>query len=217
MKLLHSTLFIAIALAISFTSCTTEKTNEVTMPHNIISVKKGILMKETYEKGVQYIIESNHEKDSYQATEFAWIDLDSLKNYINLLDKVSKLNQTKVTGIRIYFSQYPSNKTYGYSKREQEQLLPGRETLFFAPTIKTNSSKLSKSYPLLENVPFSIQHNGTNKLVGKLKVIDELTYQKNRKIKRFTTTNNNTSLEDSKDETSLLLNELAMFPPPKND
>ncbi|MCO6175624.1 hypothetical protein NHF50_11280 [Flavobacterium sp. NRK F10] len=217
MKLIQSILFIAFTLAILLTSCADDKANEVTMPHNIISVKKGILMKETYENGVQRIIENSRENGSYQATEFAWIDLDSLKNYIKLLDKVSELNNTKITGIRIYYSQYPSKKEYKYSEGEEEQLLPGRETLFFAPTIKMNSTKLSQAYPLLENVPFSIQHDGTNTLVGKLNVIEELTYKSNRKIKRFTSTDTGASLDDNNNETSLLLNELAMFPPPKND
>ncbi len=218
MKLIKTTLIVTIISVVSlFTSCATKKTDEVTMPHNIISVKKGILMKETYEKGVQRIIEDNRENGSYKATEFAWIDLDSLKNYIKLLDKVSKLNNTKISGIRIYFSQYPT-EGYNYSQEEKERLIPGRETLFFAPTIKANRTKLSQAYPLLENVPFSIQHDGTNKLVGKLKVIEELTFKNNRQLRSLmTTTNSDTSLEDNTDETSLLLNELAMFPPPKNN
>lgn len=220
MNTLRKNLLFITALLGMLSSCETPKkeTKTVKLPQNIISVKKGILMKETYKRNTQAIIERNKENGNYQATEYAWIDLDSLKNYIALLDKVAELNNTKVTGVRIYFSQYPEDeKNYRYSKEEKNKLLPGRETLFFAPTMKSNSNPLANKYPILENVPFYIQHTNENPLVGEFKVIDRLNNPNRATINmtKFTSTTN--SVEDESNETSLLLNELAMFPPPKTN
>lgn len=202
------TLLLAVMLQL-LTSCEPKRdTDVVKMPHNIIPVTKGIMMKETYKNDVQRIIERNRENGTYQGTEFAWIDLDSLKNYIKLLDKVSEINNKKITGVRIYFSQYP--KVGKYSKEQIEKLIPGRETIFFAPTIATASSENSRKFPILENVPFSIKNTRENKLKGDFSIITRLlgkSEQKNDTLQkqRF--------LEEN--ETSLLLNEVAMFPPPK--
>lgn len=202
------TLLVALILQL-LTSCEPKKETEVVkMPHNIIPVRKGIMMKETYKNDVQRIIERNRENGTYQGTEFAWIDLDSLKNYIKLLDKVSELNNKKVTGVRIYFSQYP--KVGNYNKEQIEKLIPGRETIFFAPTIAATPSEKSKRYPILENVPFSIKNTRDNKLKGELSVINALLGHSEQKSD---TLQKQRFLEEQ--ETSLLLNEVAMFPPPK--
>lgn len=200
-------LFLALMLQL-LTSCDPKAETDVKMPHNIIPVTKGIMMKQTYNNDIQKIIERNRDNGTYQGTEFAWINLDSLKNYIALLDKVSELNNKKITGMRIYFSEYP--KTAQYSKEQIEKLIPGRETIFFAPTIATASTETSKRYPILEHVPFSIKNTGENKLKGNLEVITRLLSEGER---------NNTTFQKQRfqevDETSLLLNEVAMFPPPK--
>lgn len=201
------TLFLALMLQL-LTSCEPKKEADVKMPHNIIPVTKGIMMKQNYNNDVQKIIERNRENGTYQGTEFAWINLDSLKNYIALLDKVSELNNKKVTGVRIYFSEYP--KTGEYSKEQIANLIPGRETIFFAPTISVASTERSKRYPILENVPFSIKNPRENKLKGNLEVITRLLSQGER---NRDTIQKQRFVEEQ--ETSLLLNEVAMFPPPK--
>ncbi len=202
------TLLVALMLQL-LTSCEPKKdTDVVKMPHNIIPVNKGIMMKETYKNDVQKIIERNRENGTYQGTEFAWIDLDSLKNYIKLLDKVSELNKKEITGVRIYFSQYP--KVGNYSKDQIEKLIPGRETIFFAPTMAAAPSEKSRRFPILENVPFSIKNTRENKLKGDFTVITRL-LGKGEQTKD--TLQKQRFLEEQ--ETSLLLNEVAMFPPPK--
>lgn len=200
-------------LTLTLISCDALKgtSNEVRAPHNIIPVNKGIMMKDTYKNDVQAIIERNREQGTYQATEFAWVNLDSLKKYIAMLDKVSELNNKKITGIRIYFSQYPSNANY--SQEERDRLIPGRETLFFAPTTQIASTRLSKMYPVLENVPFSIQSTGTNPYIGNFKVISRLLGSNEQMPVDSTRVNRSLTTET---ETSIILNELAMYPPPKN-
>lgn len=191
-------------------SCEPQKETEVKMPHNIIPVQKGIMMKENYKNGVQSIIEKNRENGTYQGTEFAWIDLDSLKNYIALLDKVSQVNNKKITGVRIYFSQYPEIENGNYNKEQIERLIPGRETIFFAPTMGITGNETTKKYPILENVPFSIKHTSEDKLKGDFEVINGLL---GRYEQRIALPQKQKFQQDL--ETSLLLNEVAMFPPPK--
>ena len=194
------------------TSCEPQRETEIKTPHNIIPVQKGIMMKETYQNDIQKIIERNREQGTYQATEFAWINLDSLKNYIALLDKVSKLNNKKISGVRIYFSQYPSEGNY--SPQDRERLIPGRETLFFAPTTPITSTAMTKRYPILENVPFSIERTGNNPYVGNFKVIRRLLGRNEIRV-RDTTPTRQSFVEE--EQTSIILNELAMYPPPKNN
>lgn len=201
----------ALALQ-TLVSCGLQTTTEMRVPHNIIPVQKGIMMKETYKNDVQAIIERNREQGTYQATEFAYINLDSLKNYIAMLDKVSQMNNKKISGIRIYFSQYPSEGNY--SSEDRERLIPGRETLFFAPTTPIATTELSKRYPVLENVPFSIERTGTNPYIGNFKVINRL-LGRNERAPRDTTSPGLRFTEQ--ENTSIILNELAMYPPPKNN
>lgn len=191
-------------------SCEPQKETEVKMPRNIIPVQKGIMMKDNYKQGVQRIIEKNRENGTYQGTEFAWIDLDSLKNYIALLDKVSKINNKKITGLRIYFSQYPEIGKAEYNKEQIEKLIPGRETIFFAPTMGITGNETTKKYPILENVPFSIKNTTEDKLKGDFEVITGLL---GRYEQRIAPPQKQRFIQEL--ETSLLLNEVAMFPPPK--
>lgn len=207
------TLTVALLLQM-LTSCDALKNSSQTrIPHNVISVNKGIMMKQTYQNDIQRIIERNREQGNYQATEFAWINLDSLKNYIAMLDKVSKLNNKKVSGIRIYFSQYPSEGNY--TQQERERLIPGRETLFLAPTTPITSNEMTRRFPILENVPFSIERTGVNPLIGNFKVITSLLGRNEQTPRDSTGVNKRQSLTDQ-ENTSVLLNELAMYPPPKN-
>lgn len=169
----------------------------------IISVEKGITMKETYKNDIQNIIEKNRDNGTYQATELAWIDLETLKKYVQVLEEVSAQNGTPVSGLRIYFSEYP--KDGNYTPEQKERLLPGRETIFFAPTIKVEPTDLSKKYPILEHKPFCILPDGDNPIKGILKVITDLEVSVEK--------NGNT--ENLINETSLLLNDFHLIPPPK--
>ncbi|MDI9310069.1 MAG: hypothetical protein QM535_07630 [Limnohabitans sp.] len=191
-------------------SCEPKKEATVSIPSNVISIEKGILMKETYKNDIQKIVETNREDGKYEGTEFAWINLDSLKNYIALLEKVSQLNNKKVSGVRIYFSQYPYQGEYTASQRER--LLPGRETLFLAPTTVIPANESTKKNSILENVPFSIVPNGNDKLVGDFKVITQLLGKgemSSTEVRKAVTNTTNSQ------ETSLLMNDLGMYPPPK--
>ena len=214
MKTIQTICSFSAIVALLLSSCEPKKETRVTIPSNIISVEKGIMMKQTYNNDIQKIIERNREDGKYEGTEFAWIDLDSLKNYIALLDKVSKLNNKKVSGIRIYFSEYPYNGSY--SKDQMNRLLPGREGMFLAPTTAIPATENSRKNHILGHVPFSIASTGNDKLVGDFKVITRL-LSKNEQSRRA----NLMSLKQADtatttEQTSLLFNDLGMYPPPKN-
>lgn len=203
----------SIGSMLFLSACDPKKENrEVSLPKNIIPIEKGIVMKQTYKNDIQAIVERTRAQEDYQGTEFAWINLDSLKNYIALLDKVSKLNNKKVSGIRIYFSEYP--RQGNYNKNQMDRLLPGRETLFLAPTTIIPANENTRMNPILENVPFSIAATGNNKLVGDFRVIEGLLGQKERSTIALKM-KSSTQREETTTETSLLLNDLGMYPPPK--
>lgn len=203
---------LAALFLLILSSCEPKKETIVSIPSNLISIEKGILMKDTYKNDIQKIVETNREDGKYEGTEFAWINLDSLKNYIALLEKVSQLNNKKVSGVRIYFSQYPYQGEY--TDKQRERLLPGRETLFFAPTTVIPANENTKRNSILENVPFSIVPKGNDKLVGDFKVITQL-------LGKGELPNPATGLRKAEinttnsDQTSLLMNDLGMYPPPK--
>lgn len=199
-------------LMLMLCSCEQKSDTTVSIPSNIISIEKGILMKETYKNDIQKIVETNREDGKYEGTEFAWINLDSLKNYIALLEKVSQLNNKKVSGVRIYFSQYPYQGEY--TEKQKERLLPGRETLFFAPTTVIPANETTKQNSILENVPFSIVPNGNDKLVGDFKIITQLLGKGELPNPRTAARNAEAKAVNS-EETSLLMNDLGMYPPPK--
>lgn len=203
----------SIGSILMLSACDPKKENTtVTLPSNIIPIEKGIVMKQTYKNDIQAIVERHRAQEDYQGTEFAWINLDSLKNYIALLDKVSELNHKKVSGIRIYFSEYPQQGNY--NKNQMDRLLPGRETLFLAPTTIIPANENTRTNPILENVPFSISGTRENKLVGEFKVIEGLLGVKERSTTALKM-RSTTEKDGTTSETSLLLNDLGMYPPPK--
>ena len=79
---------------------------KVTEPHNIIPVQQAITMKKNYQGSIaQWIEKMNSTQEPYLATEYMYIELDSLKNYISFLEQVEKDNDREISGLRIYFGQ----------------------------------------------------------------------------------------------------------------
>lgn len=205
-----------IIFLLIFTSCKSIYCNTYSgVPKQIISVDQAVEMKNHYKSKIIPLIEAGSEKE-YQATEFAWIDLDSLKKYIAYLDKIQEVNKKNISGIRIYFAAYPEQNTF--TSTAQKVLHPGRETVFLAPTIKVPESNLSIQYRNLENLPFYIQPDGKNALIGEFVIIEALRYQSDNKMP--IESNAGKSAEGSSDETitnstSVILDNLGLVPPPK--
>ena len=218
----HYSLFyaaIAIMLLNSIISCEEKKADYQGVPSHLISVKQGVTMKQEYQSKIGQLIENSNENPEYNATEFAYIELDSLKKYIAFLDHVEKLNNQKISGVRIYFAAYPDRENTGFTS-----IHPGRETFFFAPTMEQkamdNMTDDQKKFDYLRNVPFSIvPKNAKDKFVGEYKPIEGLLFAKDMRSSapKETASKQQVSklVEDSGDETSLILNELNVCPPPK--
>jgi hypothetical protein len=175
------------------------------MNEKIIPIEQAIEMRNEYHTHVKTSIESAR-GNGYQATEFAWIDLKTLKEYVELLEHVSKSNSENVSGVRIYFSAYPDSSTFAYDRTASINL-PARETLFFAPTVKVSSTTFSNQYENLEHLPFCINPvNRTNPYEGNFEIIEDLLHS-----------NDNPSTNKTNDytnKTCLLLNKIGVTPPP---
>lgn len=188
---------------------------EENIPKQIISISQAIEMKNEYNSTISPLIEGAKSlgENEYQATEFAYIDLDSLKKYISFLEKVEKLNKKKISGLRFYFAAYPNKKRYKSINKEPKYL--GRETFFIAPTIEIEETELSRTFTNLKHVPFAIVPSGKDKYIGKFTTINELITTKNSKNQLLNLKKSEERQIQAEESTSLILNELQLTPPPK--
>lgn len=186
------------------------------VPSNIISVEQGVRMKGEYDAKIAPFIKKSKANEDYDPTEFAYIELDSLKKYIAFLDNVEKLNGKKISGLRIYYAKYPDKDEANIKIK-----YPGRETFFFAPTINigetTKLSAAQKEYPTLQNVPFYVaSKDKNNKYKGDLKPIEGLLMSQDVRRSTSEASLQQNGQEQGFGEGSVLLNELHMVPPPRD-
>lgn len=175
------------------------------MSSKIIPIEQAVEMRNEYHTHVKTSIESAR-GSGYQATDFAWIDLKTLKEYVELLEQVNKSNSENVSGVRIYFSAYPDSPTFACD-RSANVAIPGRESVFIVPTVKVTSSSLSNQYENLEHLPFCIDPtDSTDPYKGDFMVINDL----------LCDNDNGSSTNDPnyQNKTSLVLNEMNLTPPP---
>ena len=192
-------LFALSMLAFSFVNSSEKEAGDFTdAESHIISVSKAKNMKDKYAGTIAPLISNLRSTPEaiYDPTQFAYIELSTLKSYVAILDHINASNTEKVSGVRIYFSAYSKSDKY-----------PDRETLFMAPTVKVAESELSRTYRLLENLPFTIKPTGNDKYVGRFEITNELLNQYDNRPP-FTSTPAATN-------TSLILNDLQLVPPPK--
>ncbi len=177
------------------------------MNSKIIPIEQAIEMRNEYHTHIKTAIESAR-GNGYQATDFAWIDLKTLKEYVELLEQVNKSNTEKVSGVRIYFSAYPDAPTFS-SDRSASIDLPARETFFIAPTVKVATTALSNQYENLEHLPFCIDaSNSNNPYKGDFVVINDLLCSDDNDAVRIA------RVSDYQNMTSLIMNRSSMTPPP---
>lgn len=202
----------ASILGIAIVSCSKNLKNEMSIytgvPSQIIPVQRGVEMKAEYANTIAPLIEKYKSTDSanYDATQFAYLDLDSLKKYIAFLDEVQRLNNgKKISGIRFYFGVN--------QKGAKNDSVVGRETIFMAPTMPVNNPKYKEVY--LNNAPFSITpKDPKNKYVGDYKLIEGLLFTKD--VQSATPkTMSVAKMASADDDTSLLMDDLYICPPPK--
>ena len=214
---------LAIAALCSIVACNDAKKLETAsklgapgVPSNIISVAQAIKMHDEYVNRIMPLIEKDKlekQNEAYQATQYLYLNLDSLKQYIAFLDKVQEKNNKKISGLRLYFAAYPNlddSKKAGF-----ESEYPGRETMFMAPTMQVESTELSKQYTILEHIPFYIKPSGEDKYIGEYMQIEGLLCKPdNRQSKTKTSASQKSELTNAAAETSLIGNKIPQCPPP---
>lgn len=188
---------------------------EKMVPNQIISINQAVEMKGEYDSSILPLIEKakSTKENEYQATEFAYIDLDSLKKYIAFIEKVESLNEMKISGLRFYFAAYPNQNKFATVDKATKYL--GRETFFIAPTMEIEETEQSKKYPNLKHVPFEIISSSDNKYIGTFEPINNLFSTKNSMNKTTNSKNSSNINQKRTENTSLILNELNLTPPPK--
>lgn len=208
---INKTLLIFTLLFIFF-SCENKKNNEalneVVTPSQIISIDQAVEMKDAYldSLGRPVLGKYSTEEVEFDPTLFAFIELDSLKQYVKYLEEVEKLNDKKISGIRIYFAAYPNKEVMQSTGKAPKY--KGKNTFFFAPTMEVEPNEWGREYPNLRNIPFYIESTGQNKLIGTFKAIDRLLCKHDSR-----TTNTKDTIKETV-KTSLILNDLQITPPP---
>lgn len=170
---------------------------------NIIPLSQAIEMRNDYQHRVAPRLKTD---PNYAPTDFAWIDLEALKNYVELLDGLKGKNGEKISGVRIYFSSYP--EAAAFASTGTAISLPGREAVFFNPTVKVESTTESQSYPNLEHLPVCVMpHDPGKPYEGEFYV-----------LRGLTNAADNSVYPDGGDlltGTSLAIDSLYLTPPPK--
>ena len=180
------------------------------MKSNIIPLAQAVEMKREYKNTISPLIETSKSTvdEKYSATEFMFIDLQTLKDYIKKLEEIENINNKVISGIRIYFSAYPN--AYIIHTSGEKPKYKGRESIFLAPTIEVQStSEVSKAHPALCHLPFCInpEDKSNNEFYGPFEIIEDLLYKHDEKPTNTTNSLNN--------KTSLILNDINLTPPPK--
>lgn len=174
------------------------------MSTKLIPIEQAIEMKSEYTNRISPLIE-NYRGSGYKATEFAWIDIDSLKEYVALLEEVRSKNNKTISGVRIYFSAYP-NENY-FKSTDDDVDFPARETMFMVPTVRVEPTLLSGKYENLEHLPFCIKPDDSSDLLkGKYEIIEGLLHEKDNR-----TTDQTSNYTNKK---SLVMNKASITPPP---
>lgn len=177
------------------------------MSSKIIPIEQAVEMRNEYHTHVKTSIESAR-GSGYQATDFAWIDLATLKEYVEKLEEIQKVNDEKVSGVRIYFSAYPNSSTFACDRSANVDL-PGRETIFMVPTFQVASTPISQQYENLEHLPFCISpSDSSDPYKGDFVVINDLLCDND---------NGSSSAArgaDYENMTSLVMNRTNITPPP---
>lgn len=168
----------------------------------IISIEQAVEMKNEYKAHIKPLIES-YRGGNYKATEFAWIDIETLKEYINLLEEVNSKNEDQISGVRIYFGAHPKITT---SDTKTAEMYSERESVFLVPTVELPSTATSAEYPNLNHVPFCINTNGgSDPNKGSFEAISDLLNAED---------NSSTRTTDYSNKTSLVMNRMSLTPPP---
>lgn len=161
---------LVLGVAIGFVVCKEyfcEKcpTNTGDAPEGIITVNKAVQLHEAYVEKLTDTTHGTPNDPEFKETQFVWFSMKKIRDYVNYLDHVEKVNpdNPKMSGIRVYFGKYTGHEEY----TEQQ-------TVFFTPTVDTKLAS-EEEFPNMKNLPFYIvPKDASSPIIGKYKVIERL-------------------------------------------
>ncbi len=134
------------------------------------------------------------------ATTSITFDIKELKQYLKFIEQEADDTKTEITGLRVYFSQYPD-----YSK-----LGGGRNTVFLNPLMEYGDKN-----SLIDDISFAIRSTTVNGVTTKTAVPVSKCYKE---------PNTNKSLTENEDDTTIIIEDQSLSgnrggwrPPPEND
>ena len=160
-------------------------------PKIIIDVQEAEDMYHRYGKDIVPILEKNN--PNLKATRSLSIDYKTLKDYIAFIDQeAAAANDTKISGLRIYFAKYEDSKN------------DGRATVFLNPIMEAGAIG-----DLRDDVSFAIKtENGKSTAVPVGKLIKKPTTGSNRA---------DLTMPIQNGVQSLAANDFPWSPPPNSD
>ncbi|ANH59107.1 hypothetical protein [Dokdonia donghaensis] len=160
-------------------------------PKTIIDVQEAEDMYHRYGKDIAPILEKNN--PNLKATRSLSIDYKTLKDYIAFIDQeAAAANDTKISGLRIYFAKYEDSKN------------DGRATVFLNPIMEAGAIG-----DLRDDVSFAIKtENGKSTAVPVGKLIKKPTTGSNRA---------DLTMPIQNGVQSLAANDFPWSPPPNSD
>jgi|GEM_PF-923389 len=191
-----------------------EKPPIVEAPRNIITLQQADAIYTNYSEHRIPIIESYEIKKrapaaDFEPARFVDFDYETIKNYLAYIDQeAANAGVKKVTKLRMYFANYPDEKTF---KDGKDIVHPRQNSLFLLPTLEKNGG----------NYSFYIGDDGKAKLIIDWKD-DQLekglgtVLQKSEKA-RAGLVPNFFSKSFSYSRKSLILNRSGSGPPPKTE
>ncbi|MFD0796819.1 hypothetical protein ACFQZJ_05065 [Maribacter chungangensis] len=135
-----------------------EKPQLVEAPKNIITLQEADAIYTNYSKHripmiTTYETQERAPEEAFEPARFVDFDYDMIKNYIAYVDQEAKnAGVKKVTKLRMYFANYPNEKTF---KDGKKVIHPRQNSLFILPTLEQNG----------ENYSFYIGDDGKAKLI----------------------------------------------------
>lgn len=121
-------------------------------PKNIITSVQARKLYDNYaRKRVKFIdslVGEGPDGKPFEATRSLFYDLDSLKNYLAYINRISKKAGVEPTGLRFYFGVYADNYVRGNSRAYAK-----RQTFFIAPTLpkKVGDTKRQVGYTISDD------------------------------------------------------------------
>ncbi|KAG1648884.1 Transcription termination factor Rho [Nymphon striatum] len=114
----------------------------VQVPKQIISAKEGKMLFDNYEDRRVPLIQNyedsiNGDGKAFDVSRYVSYDIETMKNYIALVEKEASAAKVSVKSLRIYFANYPDDQSYNHPRQNSIMILPtttditGKEAGFY--------------------------------------------------------------------------------------